>query len=487
MRYITTEYPARPAGPGSLPFVNCRRMSILVWVMLQMGLAVMAQHGRLEVRMLEYVHDTDPKWSSDHPPEMSRFITSDSLSGHLLRAIGLALQRRWAYEPFALHIDVHSTKGNGQDHDFRTTVNNPDPDKAYLFLQIFDRGQSVLMRSGSDHFVSSWVLRSRLVSGRDRSQIQDRKLEVGIFTRVPPEGQVPMPGVSIFPPEFRRLSDSLASWAFGSGQETAHEMVLRPACLFLPPIPSPIAAAIFELHSGPSSIFLDDGMRFILHPHPTILDPLVQDGNEVGNAFSTLLTAATRIGTSNTRTLYYSRDYPYTDGREVYHCRVRFAELERNAQVRKKRDGQSGAYNLTRTGYGVEGRLLLPEFRQSITTRDSVRVSYGVRFIPDPEDALPNPRVWDGMDSSNIQEIPSSWLDRRGFWAVELSGKIDGKAFLLRSCCLGNRWQFAIAGKLAIVSDTRGGRTLMQPMHDVSEMEMKTFLMLTHIPFMEYR
>src|SRR5688500_943790 len=180
----------------------------------------------VEVKLFEYIYEKDPR-----SPSYRRIILlqEDSAKALFKKSFISKFNEKWQLSIPDVALTVKQLPVLTMVPKFKTRIENKDPEKWYLFFQVFDAGWYNI----TSHGVTSvtWQVKLRLVNGRNDSVIADRNFASDFKREPEPAGQMMITRFPANPEAFYRAFDSVAALTV-SNKSGRYSITLGQAIIF---------------------------------------------------------------------------------------------------------------------------------------------------------------------------------------------------------------------------------------------------------------
>jgi hypothetical protein len=439
----------------------------------------------LSVQSFEYI------WQKDQTAFANQrvIIPSDDSARHSMQhSFARAIQQRWNIEvpEFSLSVKPLSFFSFSGSPKFNTKLKDKQANTWYLFLQIYDRGNSFLSYNYDDSLSTTLELKCRLVSGTNDSVILDRSLSVNMYKEPAPPDQVVLVRLPSYPPYFVQAFDSIAAWLFQADEINEKNIRLKPACVFIETntTPSPVAQLAFE--SDHDNIDHHTEPVFSFHTPGPIYAKTKSIKNTGGNLASGAITLLSGVNINKERAFEYNADFPFEmKDSTAYHCVIHYAEHESAEREREKTTDDNGSkmYSVRSSSYNMNERHIDSSFLQVITLGRDTLATFHLVFKPGENEKNSYTRFWDGNDSATISALPRGWTNSKAIANAMLSGKMAGQPFFMNTSNEITAKEFFINGQPAMImygKTVPAKALLFQPL---SAQQVKLFTILSAVPY----
>lgn len=393
-----------------------------------------AQKQELVVKEFEYIRTSNFSMQSNSSPTTNIITSSDSFKLQLSRRVFQEINDRWGIAIPNHSLDVKTLSALSMEPKFKCEIKEKQNGKWFLFFQIFDKGKNAYYYNNNGNFCTSWVIKCRILNGSKDSIVYDKAILVNIFTNKMPPGQVMLDKVLIYPPSYKQGIDSIVSWLFRKETNYNRELFLPTACLFQP---NP-----FKWNTISTMVFQQNNDVLSVLSEPAI--SLRQLGDEVrkthknrnigGNLLGGTITLLTGADVAKSKSVSYVRDYPFFDGKDTLHCQISFMEVETTSRQREvTKTGDSKSYSINSSDYSTVEIRIDTSFTHFISKNGDTVAHFKFEFIQEIDSSIQHPRIWDGLDSSTIMEMPDKWLNPDNGSNVEVNGVINNRPFVMQS------------------------------------------------------
>src|SRR5688500_3235826 len=282
---------------------------------------------------------------------------------------------------------------------FKTRIENKDPEKWYLFFQVFDAGWYNI----TSHGVTSvtWQVKLRLVNGRNDSVIADRNFAIDFKREPEPAGQMMITRFPANPEAFYRAFDSVAALTV-SNKSGRYSITLGQAIIFNTDAHEPsIAIRTLNFENSENQIMHEGETSFTFTRQNVNHVKTATKKNVGGNIAGSAVTLITGIGSEKSKRKLYTADYHFTDGDQQYHCFVEYTEVESASRERIKDEDGSVS---TQTGdMIVSGRYVDTSDRHYIVLGNDTVAKFKITYYREEKK---HTKMWNGSDSATIAPIP---------------------------------------------------------------------------------
>jgi hypothetical protein len=459
------------------------RVSLLVSLALPCLHSYSQEKPILSVQSFEYIWQ---KASTEMNVKGQVIIADENSIKHgIEKSFVKAISQRWdiTVPDLSLSVKPLSLFSFSYEPKFNTKLKEKQPGTWYLFLQIFDAGNSFYYNPDGA-IVTELKIKCKIVNVND-SVILNRNLRVRINKQKIPSDQVALKRLPGYPSSFPNVFDSIAAWLFQQEDITEKAISVMPACVFTETTfnLSPIAQLEFERADHQINYPGEPQFAFNM-PGPTYVKTK-KSNNTGGNIANGTISLLTGVPTNKKKTFEYNADFPFeAQDSSTYHCVIHFAEVQAGTIEREKEKDANGStsYSLHSTGYDGAWRKVEPVFEDFITLGSDTLATFNIRYSPDKE-YKSYTRFWNGRDSNTIADLPGKWTNDNSIENVLLAGTIGGIPFTMQSRNELTEKQFYINDKLVLVTygaDAPVRELLFQP---ISELQLKLFTILSSIPY----
>ncbi|CAN5826828.1 hypothetical protein BH10BAC2_BH10BAC2_49030 [soil metagenome] len=442
-----------------------------------------AQQPVLSVQSFEYI------WQkvSTAINEKGQFIivTEDSIKRRIEKSFERAIQQRWTIDmpKLALSVKPWSLFSLSYAPKFNTKLKEKKPGTWYLFLQIFDTGNSFFYNP-NDSIATLLKVKCKVIC-YDDSVILNRNLLVTMDNEKTPSDQVVLKTLPAHPSSFAKAFDSIATWLFQQDDITEKNIPLKPACVFNETKFDKEPIALLKFNNDDYHISNLKAPPFLFRlGDPTFIETKKID-NATGNIASGTLALFSGLPLSKKKTFEYNAYFPFEmQDSTAYHCIIHFAEVQAADFEREKEKDIDGnvSFSLHSSGYYTSWRAIDPGFENFVTLGSDTLITFKLEYLKSAEYKTYT-RFWDGTDSATINDLPDKWKNRKGTKNVMLRGQIEGIPFIMQSRKDFTEKQFYFEDKLVMVTfgaDTPQRVLLFQPL---SEQQIKLFTILSSISY----
>ena len=452
-----------------------------------------SQQAELVVKRFDYIYGLGYSTTPTNPYSSAYVIqaATDSTNRFITKCFARAFYNRWNIN---LNEERFAVKGLTMFRltpKFDTELKEKEAGKWYLFLQVFDQGNTPSYE-GDGLFITSLEIRCKLVSSIGDSVITDRKIIVNLFSEFAPQDQEQLGILPIYPPDFIRGFDSIATWAFASGPTNQYSLKLRPACVFkvIDTKYTPLKELLFT--SSDDSIHQLTAPEFSFHLSEVSNEKKGINRNIGVNTITGAITIFTGISSNKTRSRNYIADFPFSEGDDIYHCRIGFDENESAQRDREKVSANAPSsyslqkgkyYNETRTDYQKTGRSIDQNYLNLLILNSDTIASFKIKYVEDDPKRYKNQKMWDGSDSTTITDLTEDVISKKTGTNVVLSGILEGQLFSMKSSSKNLIKKFYL-GELLVAIIEGGERPFKgytyQPL---TAFQLKIFTILASLPY----
>lgn len=435
----------------------------------------------LDVKTFEYIWQND--YSITTQSKVDRVIIADNDSAKTLikNSFGKALQQRWNVAMPDVSLSVKKLPVLSFRVKFKTTLKDKEPGKWYLFLQVYDMGNSGAFNFNGSELFSTLNIKCRIIAGQNDSLILDKEMVVSIYNESPPPDQALLKKLAVYPMSFVHAFDSIATWLFAPGSITERSLTLKPACAFQQAATKNGSVKELQFKNDNESIQLLTSPAFTFHTGQTTYQKTDTKRNFGGNAVSGALTIFTGLSTNKSRKFLYNADFPFEEDSNTYHCSIHYEEEETKDFVRVKNEDRS--FTTKSTSYAFSGRHIEPGFLHIITIGTDTLATFRIEFSKKVNTAAAYDKMWDGGDSTTVTFLPPAWNNNDDEANVTITGTIAGDPFAMKM--QGNTGVKEIfindRSVMLVVGNNKPVRA--QLFQSLSDRQLKIFTILSSLPY----
>jgi len=458
-----------------------------VLLLISLGLIYMHCYSQeqpvLSVQSFEYIWQKEITYGG--AKEQIIFANNDSVKHIIEKSFARAIQQRWNIESPQLNLSVKplSVFSFSGSPKFNTKLKDKQPGTWYLFLQIFDAGNSAVYYNQDDFVATMLITKCKLVN--NDSVIFDKSLTIKINKEEVPPDQIILKKLPAYPSSFVKAFDSIARWTFEEENVSEKNISLKPACIFseTKSEQKPVAQLNFESENHYINHLSEP--HFSFHsPGPTY-KKTENHKNTGGNIASGAITLFTGIHVNKKRWYEYNADFPFElPDSNTYHCIIHYEEAETAEREREKiKNEGSTVYSVNSGEYSLAERGIDSNFMNAITFGNDTLATFRITYTNHSSEQKSYTKFWDGSDSSTIMDLPKDWLNGRMKDDVILNGKIKDLPFTMRSINETAEKQFYINNELAIIIYGETAPVKALQYKSLSEQQLKLFTILSSIPY----
>jgi hypothetical protein len=442
-----------------------------------------AQRPILSVQSFEYI------WQKNQGTVVTHRIiipSGDSAKHSIQNSFARAIQQRWDIEIPDLSLSARPLSLFSFSPKLNTKLKDKQANTWYLFLQVFDKGNSFFYDNDEDSLATTLELKCRLISGTNDSVILDRGLTVNIYKEPAPPDQVVLTKLPSYPAYFIQSFDSIAAWLFQPDEVNEKNIRLKPACVFMKTNTDTKPATQLVFESDHDNIVHLTEPLFSLHTPGPSYAKTKSIRNTGGNLATGAITLFSGVHINKERVFEYNADFPFEmKDSTAYHCVIHYAEHESAEREREKTTDNNGGkvYSMSSGSYNMNERHIDSSFLQVITLGTDTLATFHIVFKPGENEQSSYIRLWDGNDSTTIISLPKEWIDKKTTDNVILSGKIGDEAFLMHTSNELTAKEFFINGQPAMIMYGKAVPAKALLFQPLSEQQVKLFTIMSAVPY----
>ncbi len=446
------------------------------------------QQPRLSVQSFEYI------WQKDVNNGLGKqqviIPSGDKAKRSIEKSFANAVHERWNIDVPSISLSVKPLGILSNHPKFNTKLKDKQTGTWYLFLQIFDKGNSLIYYNGDGSLATRLELKCRLVSGFNDSVILDRTLLIKMNKEKAPPDQLVLEKLPAYPSSFIKAFDSIATWLFQPEAVNEKDLWLKPACVFTEAKTGkePVAQLTFE--SDDKSIHLIPQPSFSFHRSDPVYKKIDAKKNAGGNTASGVLTLFTGISVNKARAFEYKADFSYNENDSTYHCVINYAEKETAEREREKVKNTDGSksYSLKSGAYILTERRTDSNLSNVIMLGDDTLATFGITYISAANELNSYNRFWDGSDSTTIITLPEEWNNGKADDNVRVSGKLEGTPFFMRTSKQNIAKEFYLNNQLVLIIYGKGApaKAILFQLLPVRQLKLITIFSSLPYPYFNY-
>ena len=428
----------------------------------------------VEVKLFEYIYEKDTR-----SPSHRRIILlqEDSAKALFKKSFISAFNEKWHISIPDVNLTVKQLPLMTLVPKFKTKIENRDPEKWYLFFQVFDAGWFNMSNPAEGSV--TWQVKFKLVNGRNDSVIADRNFTIEFERNPEPAGQMMITRFPAYPDAFYKAFDSVAALTV-LNKPGRHPISLDQAIIFNPDTLEPpvaIRSLNFKIaedrivHEGdPSFTFIRQNVK-----HVKTATKKNVGGNIVGGA----VTLITGLGTEKRKRKLYTADYHFTDGDQQYHCFVEYTEEESASRERIKNEDDGSVTTQTGDMY-VTARYIDTSDRHYIVLGNDTVSNFNITYYREENNFT---QMWNGYDTNTVVPIP---FERKTLYAdkeVMLTGDMGGRSFSMYTSNYTRRKMFTINGQPAALILGHRKPEYGKLYQHLSDHDLKLITLIASLPY----
>lgn len=427
----------------------------------------------VEVKLFEYIYEKDP-----HSPSYRRIILlqEDSAQALFKKSFIRAFNEKWQLSIPEVQLTVKQLPVLTLVPKFKTRIENKDPEKWYLFFQVFDAGWYNITNPAVRS--ATWQVKFRLVNGRNDSVIADQNFTVDFKREPEPVGQMMITRFPAHPDAFYKAFDSVAALTV-SNKPGRYPVSLNQAIIFNP-----------DLHEPPDAIRplnFKNSNNLIIHEGEPSFTFIRQNVNHVksatkknvgGNIAGSAITLITGIGSEKRKRKLFTADYHFTDADQQYHCFVEYTEVESASRERIK--DEDGSVSTQSGDLIVTGRYVDTSDRHYIVLGNDTVAKFNITYYREENNYT---QMWNGYDTATVAPIPFKLKIPYAEAEVMLTGEMEGQPFTMFTSNYTRRKMFSIKSQPAALILGYGKPESGKLYQQLSDQGLKLITLIASLPY----
>jgi hypothetical protein len=452
---------------------------IFTTLAINMTMQCDGQNPMLEVKSFEYI------WQNKYTLDDMPFISDDNVNATLRNSFAKAIQNRWDVEFPKIVFSVKNRTLYIGKPSFNTKLKTYDPEKWYLFLTIFDNENNPHYKLNENSNLKILELRCLLKSGHKDSVIFERALTVKLHREETPTNPIFLKLLPAHYPDYVRAFDSIALWLFQKEPVDQKSILLKPACVFIPPDLSKPVIEKLTYRSTETSIRKTNEPEFLLVRNSPKFKKVGIQRNTMGNIASGALTLLTGIGTTKHKTYEYNAMFNFDEDEKQYSCTINYYEEERKEMERvrnKNNDGSKSSYISSSERIPVKRFTDNSNVNSIMLNKDTLAL---FKIIHVSKESFSNQydQMWDGSDSSTVMPLPARWNNKSAESEVYISGSLMGIHFYMKTKNETRTKEFYLNDQHVFTIHGKYEPSKAEVFKPVSTEQLKVFTILSSIPY----